>query len=138
MNESILPIAVLKIADGFHMIVTIKIEGHKARMIVDTAASRTVFDKKRILKMIKQPVVTNNYEAGTTAAGAIEQQQTQIKELKLDNTIIEDYDATLVDLKDLNNTYKQHKLQPIDGLIGADILVKHKAIIDIETKELIF
>ena len=138
MIESVLPIAILKISDGFHCVVTIKVDGKNARMILDTAASRTIFDKKRIMKLVKDPVITNNTTKATTAAGETEQQHLDIKTLKLDNLVINDYTATLLDLKELNNSYKTHKHHPIDGIIGADILIEHKALIDLSEKELVF
>jgi len=137
-EESILNIAVLKISDGFHCIVTVKVDGNPARMILDTAASGTIFDKKRFNKLVKNAVITNNTTKATTASGEVDQARTDIKELKLDKLVLKDYTVVLMDLKELNNSYKTHKLQPIDGIIGADILIKHKAIIDLSEKELVF
>ena len=136
--ESVLQIAVLKISEGFHCIVTIKVDGKAARMILDTAASGTIFDKKRFNKLVKNAVITNNISKATTAAGEVEQARVDIKELKMDKLVLNDYTVVLMDLAHINDSYKAHKLQPIDGVIGADILVKHKAIIDLSEKELVF
>lgn len=136
MKETELPISIMKISDGFHLVVNVLIDGSKARMVLDTAASSTIFDKKRINKLCKGLLITNQTEKANTAAGEIEQSSTQIKKMQFNELTIENYTCVLMDLKELNNTYKKHKLQPIDGILGSDILVKHKAVIDLEQNEL--
>jgi clan AA aspartic protease (TIGR02281 family) len=136
--ESILQIAFAKISEGFHCIVTIKVDGKAVRMILDTAATKTIFDKKRASNFIADPTRTNMSTPATTAAGETEQQTATIGQLKLDKLILENYEAVLMDLKHINNSYKQHKLKPIDGVLGADILVLNEAVIDLQAKELVF
>src|ERR1035437_470321 len=51
---TIIPIKILKLDDGFHLLVNIRINGKPARMLIDTGASKTVFDKNRISRFLKE------------------------------------------------------------------------------------
>ena len=56
MNYIELPINIISIeGDGFHLIAEGCINGKTARFVVDTGASRTVFDKDKILNYISNP-----------------------------------------------------------------------------------
>lgn len=136
MKETALPVSIMKISDGYHLVVNVKIEGKKARLVLDTGASSTIFDKKRLLKLQVEFFIQEEINKAQTASGEIEQSYTQIKSLKLNELVINDSKVALMDLRELNNTYKAHNLQPIDGILGSDILVKHKAVIDLQQKEL--
>ena len=51
-----IPINIISIeSDGFHLIAEGLINNKTARFVVDTGASRTVFDKDRILNYIENP-----------------------------------------------------------------------------------
>ena len=136
MKETELPISIMKISDGYHLVINIKVDGNTARMVVDSGASGTIFDAKRITKLVKNPAITNETTKASTASGEIEQKHMQIDLMQFNELSIQKQTVTLIDLKELNNTYKKHKLKPIDGILGSDILVKHKAVIDLEQKEL--
>jgi predicted aspartyl protease len=138
MTESILQIAKVNISDGYHLTVNIKVNGKSARMILDTAASRTMFDTKRIKSLVRDAVITNNLAPASTASGEVEQSLMDIKYIQLDKLVINDYKATILDLSNINNMYKQYKHQPIDGILGADILIENNACIDLLVMELIF
>ncbi len=48
-----LPFKVLTIdGEGFHLLMKIHINGKSANLIIDTGASKTIFDKKRIAKYV--------------------------------------------------------------------------------------
>ena len=42
------------------------------------------------------------------------------------------------DMSHINNALSQKKIDPIDGIIGADILKKSKAILDYKSNKLLF
>ena len=44
--------------DGFHLLVEALLNGRPAKMLIDTGASRTVFDKERITRYIPGAVLT--------------------------------------------------------------------------------
>ena len=61
---------------------------------------------------------------------------TEIKKLQIGDLILKDYQTVLLDLSHVNQSYLQAGLKAIDGIIGNDILMKHKAVIDYHKKEL--
>jgi predicted aspartyl protease len=51
--------------DGFHLQASIKINGKAALVIVDTGASRTVFDKTEIRKYLKKEEIEEHDKLST-------------------------------------------------------------------------
>lgn len=135
---TILPLTLQAIEnDGFHLMLTIKVNGKNAVMILDTGASRTVFDETRIINFIGD----NNLEEhdklstglGTTTMAS---KKVVLKKIQFGKILITNYDATILDLQHVNQSYQKLELEPIDGVLGGDILVDYNAIIDYEKKEL--
>ena len=133
-----IPINIISIeGDGFHLIAEGCINGKTARFVVDTGASRTVFDKDKILNYI------NNHEfsekegisagiGGTDISSFI----FDIEELSFGELKIMDYQAVAMDLSNVNDSYAMIKLPPIDGVLGGDLLVKYKAVISYRFKKI--
>ena len=103
-----------------------------ANVIIDTGASATVFDKKRILKYVSDSsmVVEHDNLSSGLGTNTMKSQFTTLKKIKIGELKIEDYKAVLLDLSHVNKSYHQVGLTPIDGVLGSDILLKHKAVID--------
>jgi hypothetical protein len=59
-----------------------------------------------------------------------------LKKLKIGDIVIPDYKTFILDLSHVNNSYAQIGIKHIDGVIGSDLLVEYKAIIDYEKKHL--
>ena len=60
----------------------------------------------------------------------------EIKKLDLNGLIIANYDGIFIDLSHVNKSYENIKLKPIDGVIGSDILLQFKAVVNYEKMEL--
>ena len=52
-------------SDGVHIIFEALISKHSCRMLIDTGASRTVFDQNRIDRFISEPELTENEQLST-------------------------------------------------------------------------
>jgi hypothetical protein len=138
-KKSTIPLKLLPIDnDGYHLQIKISINGKPANVLVDTGASRTVFDKKRIKKLVKneKPEAHDKLSTGL-GTNTMESHKIGLKKLKLGKTEIKDYSTILLDLTHVNQSYKQLKLKPIDGVIGSDLLHAYNAIIDYKRKILI-
>jgi len=133
-----LPIRFYKIdKDGYHLMVRVSINGVKATMLVDTGASRTVFDINRINRFVKKTDFDSN-EKLSTGLGTSSMQSflVTLEKIKIGKLILKDYTTVLLDLSHVNESYKQIDLKPIDGVIGCDLLKDYKAIINYEKKTL--
>lgn len=133
---SVIPFKILNIDnEGFHLLMKLKINGKVANVIVDTGASKTVFDKTRIEKFVKERHF-DVHEKMSSGLGTntMQSQIAFLKKIKIGEVVIENYKAVLLDLSHVNQSYEQIKLAAIDGVLGSDILLKYKAVIDYEKK----
>lgn len=137
--KTMLPITIFPIEnDGFHLKITITINGIAANAIIDTGASRSVFDETRIQSYIGDDSLEEHDRLSSgLGTNTMTSKKVLLANLKLGEAEIVDYDATILDLKHVNQSYEKLDLEPIDGIIGGDILTDYKAVIDYEKKELI-
>jgi aspartyl protease len=137
--KTILPITIFPIEnDGFHLKVTITINRNTANAIIDTGASRSVFDETRIQSYIGDDSLEEHDRLSSgLGTNTMTSKKVLLANLKLGEVEIVDYDATILDLKHVNQSYEKLDLEPIDGIIGGDILTDYKAVIDYDKKELI-
>lgn len=130
--NTVIPFKILSIGEeGYHLMIKLYINRKVANVIIDTGASATVFDQKRILKYITTSTVTehDNLSSGL-GTNTMKSQFTTLKKVKIGELKIADYKAVLLDLSHVNKSYRQVGLMPIDGVLGSDILLKHHAVID--------
>ncbi|MCP4552979.1 MAG: clan AA aspartic protease [Bacteroidetes bacterium] len=133
-----IPLQILPIEkDGFHLMIVVEINRKKANLIIDTGASRTVFDEELIKKFL--PDNYNDFEINeelSTGLGtnSIKSQAFELKSLKLGDLKIKNYMAVILDLANINQSYSMLNLPEIHGVIGGDLLKKHKAVIQYKNK----
>jgi hypothetical protein len=133
-----IPFKILAIGgEGFHLMIKLTINRKVANVIIDSGASNTVFDKKRILKYVseKKFEVHDNLSSGL-GTNTMQSHFTTLKKMKIGTIEITDYKTVLLDLSHVNKSYRQVGLKPIDGVLGSDLLLKFKAVIDYEKKQL--
>lgn len=118
-----------------HFEVMGKINGITGRFILDTGASNTCIGTDKIEYF---NLISKESEVKAAGAGATEM-ETQLStknRLKLGNWKRKKQKIVLFDLVHINEALTNHKALPVDGIIGADILKKGKAIIDYGTSTL--
>ncbi len=133
-----IPIRLLNIeGDGFHLQVKIKINGKIANAIIDTGASKTVFDKTRIDAFLKKEKLTE-HDRMSTGLGTASMQSHAIllNKLSIGKVDILNYHGVVLDLSHVNQTYIAIGLKPIDAVVGSDIMQEYKAVIDYSKKML--
>ncbi|MEJ7560558.1 MAG: aspartyl protease family protein [Pedobacter sp.] len=120
--------------DGFHLLVEIVVFKQKLLAVVDTGASRTVFDKAFIKRHID---VTETEEShATTLFSTTSTFQAVIPEVKIGRIRIKDYYAVALDLEGVNQTYESLGHPPIVAIVGSDILLKYQATINFKRLKL--
>ncbi len=135
MNTKI-PIELIDLhGDGIHMAISVHINNEPARLILDTGASRTVFDSNRLEKFVHQPEFQPN-EQPSTGLGTNEMPSNffNLEHFQLGDLIINDYLTLAIDMVHINETYEMLRLPLIDGVLGGDLLAKHRARIDYKKK----
>ena len=113
------------------------IHGKEASFLVDTGASRSVFDPKTIASFIDD--LTFEKKEGLTAgvgSSDLESSVFTIETMSVGELEIRNYQAVALDLENIHEMYGKLGLPHIDGIIGGDLLRKHKAIINYKAKKM--
>ena len=132
------PIQLLDIeGDGFHIMVQGKIHGKEAHFLIDTGASRSVFDPNTITDFIDD-IQFEKKEGMTAGVGSsdLESSTFIIDNFSIGNLEINNYEAVALDLENIHEMYAKIALPHIDGIIGGDLLKKYKAVINYRSKKL--
>ncbi len=128
-----IPIDLIKIdTDGFHLMINIKIGRKKARLLVDTGASKTVFDESRLKKLLG--IKNSNFEISehlSTGLGTnkMESQLSVLKSFKIGGAKLKDLEVVVLDLSHVNVSYEMIGEKGIDGVLGSDLLAYFNAVI---------
>ena len=135
---AIIPLIVFPIEDdGFHLKVKILINNQEAVLIVDTGASRSVFDETRIIRFIGNDRLVNQDRLSSgLGTNTMTSKKVRLDKLQLGKIKIEDYEATVLDLKHVNESYSKLDIDPVDGVLGGDIMEEYAAVIDYAKKEM--
>jgi hypothetical protein len=135
---TLIPFKILDIeGEGFHLMIKIHINGKSANLIIDTGASKTIFDKKRIAKYVTDKKFKTHDKLSTgLGTNTMESQTTTLKKIKIGDIEITNYKSVLLDLSHVNQSYRKIGLTQIEGVLGSDILLEYKAVIDYEKKVL--
>jgi predicted aspartyl protease len=116
--------------DGFHIVIPSRINGLKANMLIDTGASKTVFDLTRIKLFLKQEVANfdlHSHLSTGLGTNTMESHVTMIDTFSIGKFKVRKYQAVLLDLAHVNQSYELLGIKPIDGVIGSDLLVHLRA-----------
>jgi len=138
MKKTILPIRILFIEeDGFHLMIQSAINGKKAWLLIDTGASKTVFDRERIKKFVDEKEFFLNEKLSTgLGTSTMQTHSVTVKKFQLGQLTIKNYNSILLDLSHVNDSYHKLDLPEIDGVLGSDLMVQYQAVIDYKAKEL--
>lgn len=124
--------------NGFHYLLKAKLNDKKIQLVIDTGASQSVFDHKRITALVdaKKDIKTMKEQSTGLGTSSMQSYSVKTKTLQIKNLVLKNYKAILLDLSHANVTYEQIGLKGIDGILGNDILTKYKAVIDLEKRVL--
>ncbi len=126
-----IPIITQPIEDsGLHLLVSAKVNGRDAILLIDTGASQTVFDINRISRYSDKAHETSETLSTGLGTNTMESKQVTLETLSIGAIEMTNLEVILLDLSHVNGKYLHMNLKPIDGVIGGDILLKHKAMID--------
>ena len=135
-----LPFRLLDIeGEGFHVMIKGKINGMEANFLIDTGASRSVFDPHLITKFVDDPQFEKK-EGITAGVGGtdLESSTFTIDSLSFGDIEIKNYEAVALDMQNIHETYQKLGLPSIDGIIGGDLLYKLKATINYRLRKIRF
>lgn len=123
--------------DGFHLLIEVAAFGRKHLAVVDTGASRSVFDKRFIEENSKQITMAQDTSA-TTLFSTSATIQAVIPKLRLGKLTIKNYPAVALDLGTVNEAYEQLGHPRIMAIIGSDIFFSYHAKINYKKLKIYF
>lgn len=120
-----------KVTKTHHLLIKATVNGVKGDFILDTGASNSCvgFESIEWFKL-----TANHSKTKAAGAGAIGMltQISKMNQLKLGSWKDDDFNLVIFDLSHVNSALEQHKVKPVQGIIGADVLINGKAVIDYE------
>lgn len=137
MNSTI-PIEIIKLEDkSYHIMIEATInKTQTATLIIDTGASKTVFDKTFISPFASEITEVEDNKSSGINAMIDSAHVGKIDQLSIGSFIKKEYLCLMLDLSHINELYKNYADKFIAGLLGSDFLVDHNAIIDYHDKKL--
>jgi len=117
--------------DGFHPLVNVTVYGKLFTLVVDTGASKTAFDHTMLSgagdnasikssDRLSTGLGTNNMASSTAS----------ISDMLIGDLQVSEFEVAVLDLSSINIAYRQLNHPEVLGVLGGDILMKYKAVID--------
>lgn len=134
---TVLPFQIANIMPaGYHLLTEIYINNKKARVIVDTGASSSVFDYNGMKKFTRAKHEVSKIKSASIHKKLFDTSFVVIKKMKLNKLVIENYKAVCIDLSNVKKQYKSMGLPTVEGILGNDILYLQNAVIDFQKKQI--
>ena len=132
MANTIVPLELINLNDdGFHLLVEVVVFGQSFHAVLDTGASKTVFDKRTVEKHMMDGVLLASDKLSTgLGTNTMESHTIILPILKIGKLKLKNFEAAVLDLSTINQAYSTLNLPPVIGVLGGDILYSHKAIIN--------
>jgi len=118
-----------KVSKTQHLLIKAKINGVKGNFILDTGASNSCIGFESVELFQLQANDSKTQASGAGATGMFTQIATG-NTLQMNRWKYKNFDLVVFDLSHVNEALIAYKAQPVHGIIGADILMKGKGIID--------
>ena len=118
-----------------HFEIRARINTIKGRFILDTGASKSCIgiDDAEIFELTTEE---SEHKASGAGPSEIDTLMSRRNLLEIGKYRLKGTQLILIDLKHINNALVKQNAEPVNGIIGADILLKGRAIIDYNKKYL--
>ena len=118
-----------KISKTQHLLIKAKINGIAGNFILDTGASNSCVGFEGIIMFGLSASDSDTKAAGAGGTGMLTQNSLK-NTLKMGRWNSKNLGLVIFDMSHVNEALQQYKAKPVHGIIGADVLMKGKAIID--------
>lgn len=118
-----------KVSKTQHLLIKATINDVAGNFILDTGASNSCVGFEGIDKFGLKAGKSKTKASGAGATGMLTQ-LAKNNSLQIGRWKTEGLHLIIFDMEHVNEALQQHKAKPVDGIIGADILLDGKAIID--------
>jgi hypothetical protein len=118
-----------KVSKTQHLLIKASVNGIKGNFILDTGASTSCVGFESI-ELFKLSAGKSKTKASGAGATGMLTQLAKDNLLQINKWKHTSFHLVIFDLSHVNEALIQHKAKPVQGIIGADILIDGKAIID--------
>jgi len=130
-----IPLTLLNLQDdGFHLLLEVIVFGKHFKAVLDTGASKTVFDKATVETHLHlhPDSVLRHTDMLSTGLGTTSMPSfiLNVPDLQIGGLHLRNYEVAILDLSSINFAYEQLAIEPVIGVIGGDILARHGGVID--------
>src|SRR5690606_10306398 len=114
------PLVLLNLQDdGFHLLVEVIVFNQPFKAVLDTGASKTVFDKTTMEKHIDPELLKLSDQLSTgLGTNSMASYILTIPDLQIGDLHLKDYEVAVLDLSTINFAYEQLEKEPVIGVIG--------------------
>ncbi|SDD63795.1 Aspartyl protease [Mucilaginibacter pineti] len=117
--------------DGFHPLVEVILFKKAFIVVLDTGASKTAFDQTMLAAASEATSILASDRLSTgLGTNTMESFTATIKGMKIGSLKIDMFEVAVLDLSTINIAYRQMGHPEVLGVLGGDILMKYKAVID--------
>lgn len=118
-----------KVSKTQHLLIKANVNGISGNFILDTGASNSCVGFEGIEKFELKASKSKTKASGAGATGMLTQ-LAKNNSLQIGRWKTTDFHLIIFDMTHVNDALLQYKAKPVHGIIGADILLEGKAIID--------
>jgi len=123
--------------DGFHPVLDIVIFNKPFKVVLDTGASRTAFDRDLLIQANEMADIVASERLSTgLGTNTMESATAVIENIWIGDMMIPELEVAVLDLSTINVAYRELGYPEVLGVLGSDILMKYHAVIDFGKKEL--
>lgn len=123
--------------DGYHLLIEVKIGHTRYKVVLDTGASKTVFDQTMLLQAQAgiEIEATNRLSAGLGTL-TMESFTAILPDFRIGRLKLPQFEVAVLDLSTINQAYAQLNHPQVLGVLGGDILMEYNAVIDYGKRKL--
>jgi len=115
--------------DGYHPLVSISVYGKPFTLVLDTGASKTAFDHETLSADGIDLTASDSLSTGL-GTNSMTSFTTVLSDLYIGDLQVSEIEVAVLDLSTINIAYRQLNHPEVLGVLGGDILMKYKAVID--------
>jgi predicted aspartyl protease len=132
LKKTTIPLQIIDLdEEGVHPLVAITVFGKPFILVLDTGASKTAFDQSMLLQAHEHAIVTGSDRLSTgLGTNSMVSSTVVINDLYIGDLLIDEFEVAVLDLSTINIAYKQLGHPEVLGVLGGDILMKYKAVIN--------
>nr|WP_067058203.1 aspartyl protease family protein [Mucilaginibacter sp. L294] len=121
--------------DGFHPVLDILIFNKPFKVVLDTGASRTAFDRDLLIQANEMADIIASERLSTgLGTNTMESATAVIENIWVGDMMIPEMEVAVLDLSAINVAYRELGHPEVLGVLGSDILMKYNAVIDFGKK----